>query len=89
METVELAEGQKIVIDSGHVVAFDPAVDFTTRKVSKGMLSSLKSGEFFVMEFSGPGRVITQSRIHGWSTGSRPRCRSPATRAVRRDPGRV
>jgi uncharacterized protein (TIGR00266 family) len=62
LDTVELGAGESFVVDSGHVVAFDPAVTFTTRKASAGIMNTLKSGEGFVMEFSGPGRVHTQSR---------------------------
>ncbi len=62
IEAVELAEGQSFVLDSGHLVAFDPSVQYTTRKVTKGIAATLKSGEGFVMEFTGPGRVLTQTR---------------------------
>lgn len=62
LDTVELAGGESIVIDSGHVVAFDPQVTFTTRKAAAGFMNTLKSGEGFVMEFTGPGRVYTQTR---------------------------
>ncbi|ADB51744.1 TIGR00266 family protein [Conexibacter woesei] len=65
LDTVELSAGEALVIDSGHVVAFDPSVQFTTRKVTKGMMATLKSGEGLVMEFTGPGRVLTQSRNPG------------------------
>lgn len=62
LDTVELAAGESFVLDSGHLVALDPAVQFTTRKVTKGLAATLKSGEGLVMEFTGPGRVMTQSR---------------------------
>jgi uncharacterized protein (TIGR00266 family) len=65
LEPVELAAGEAIVVDSGHVVAFDPAVSYTTRKASSGMINTLKSGEGFVMEFTGPGRIYTQTRNPG------------------------
>jgi uncharacterized protein (TIGR00266 family) len=65
IETVELAGGEQMVLDSGHLIAFDPTVEFTTRKVTKGIAQTLKSGEGFVMEFTGPGRVLTQSRNPG------------------------
>ncbi len=32
------------------------------RKVSRGIMSSLKSGEGWVFDFQGPGTVWTQSR---------------------------
>lgn len=76
LDTVELAAGESVVVDSGHVVAFDPSVQFTTRKVTKGMMATLKSGEGLVMEFSGPGRILTQSRdpsaLIGWLTTALP-----------------
>lgn len=62
LDTIELAAGESVVIDGGHVVAFDPGVQFITRKVTKGLMTTLKSGEGLVMEFTGPGRVLTQSR---------------------------
>ena len=76
IETLELAAGEKVVLDSGHLVAFDPTVEFITRKVTKGIMQTLKSGEGFVMEFTGPGRVLTQSRnpqgLIGWLTTELP-----------------
>jgi uncharacterized protein (TIGR00266 family) len=80
IETVELGAGEQIVIDSGHLVAFDPSTDFTTRKATKGIAQTLKSGEGFVMEFTGPGRILTQSRnpsaLITWLTTELPFSRS-------------
>ncbi|MDW5597242.1 TIGR00266 family protein [Conexibacter stalactiti] len=76
LDTIELAAGESVVLDSGHVVAFDPSTQFTTRKVSSGLMNTLKSGEGLVMEFSGPGRVLTQSRtpnaLVAWLTTALP-----------------
>jgi uncharacterized protein (TIGR00266 family) len=76
IEALELAAGEKVVLDSGHLVAFDPTVEFITRKVTKGIMQTLKSGEGFVMEFTGPGRVLTQTRnpqgLIGWLTTELP-----------------
>jgi len=76
IEQVELAAGEKVVLDSGHLVAFDPSVEFITRKATKGIMQTLKSGEGFVMEFTGPGRIITQTRnpqgLIGWLTTELP-----------------
>jgi uncharacterized protein (TIGR00266 family) len=65
IESIELGVGEQIVLDSGHLVAFDPTVEFTTRKVTKGIAQTLKSGEGFVMEFTGPGRILSQTRNTG------------------------
>ena len=76
IEQLELAAGEKVVLDSGHLVAFDPSVEFITRKVTKGIMQTLKSGEGFVMEFTGPGRILTQTRnpqgLIGWLTTELP-----------------
>jgi len=76
IEQLELAAGEKVVLDSGHLVAFDPSVEFITRKVTKGIMQTLKSGEGFVMEFTGPGRILTQTRnpqgLVGWLTEALP-----------------
>jgi uncharacterized protein (TIGR00266 family) len=80
IEQVELAAGEKVVLDSGHLVAFDPSVEFITRKATKGIMQTLKSGEGFVMEFTGPGRILTQTRnpqgLIGWLTTELPFSRS-------------
>ena len=76
IERLELGAGEKVVLDSGHLVAFDPSVEFITRKVTKGIIQTVKSGEGFVMEFTGPGRVLTQTRnpqgLIGWLTEALP-----------------
>lgn len=50
-----------MVVDTGHVVAFDATVDWNVRKVS-GMFTSLISGEGLVSEFTGTGNVWLQTR---------------------------
>lgn len=62
LDLVELKPDEGIVLDSGHMVAFDDGVSFTTRKASRGLMNTLKSGEGLVFEFTGPGRLWTQSR---------------------------
>jgi uncharacterized protein (TIGR00266 family) len=62
LDAIELGPGESVVVDSGHLVAFDPGVSFTTRKASTGLAHTLKSGEGLVMEFTGPGTIQTQTR---------------------------
>jgi len=62
LDTVELAAGETVTIDSGHVVAFAPTVQSALRKATSGIVQTLKSGEGFVFDFTGPGWVMTQSR---------------------------
>jgi uncharacterized protein (TIGR00266 family) len=58
---VELAAGQKYVVDTGHLVTFEDRLDFKVRKVS-GWKSTLFSGEGLVIEPTGPGELTLQTR---------------------------
>lgn len=76
VDLVELGEGESFVLDSGHMVAYDDGPRVRLRKVAKGLLQTVKSGEGFVFEFTGPGRVWTQSRnpaeFVGWLSAELP-----------------
>ncbi|MCU1483782.1 MAG: hypothetical protein JWN67_528 [Actinomycetia bacterium] len=62
IDRFELAAGETMVIDTGHVVAFADSVTSQLRKVTGGMAQTFKSGEGLVFDFTGPGWVLTQSR---------------------------
>jgi uncharacterized protein (TIGR00266 family) len=61
-DTLQVPAGEQVVVDSGHVVAFDPGIGMELTKASKGIVTSLKSGEGVVFRFTGPGWVMTQTR---------------------------
>ena len=50
-----------LIIDTGHIVAFGPGVQWNVKKVA-GLFTSLISGEGLVCEFSGRGDVWLQTR---------------------------
>ncbi len=56
-----LQAGERLVVDSGHIVAYDAYIAMQTRTTG-GVMKSLKSGEGLVLEITGPGLVWTQSR---------------------------
>jgi uncharacterized protein (TIGR00266 family) len=62
VDRVDLAAGETMVLDSAHMVAFSDDLTYTTRKVTSGIMQTLKSGEGLVFELAGPGTVWTQSR---------------------------
>lgn len=57
----ELAPGESMTLDTGHVVAFDETVQYRVRKAGSWK-STLLGGEGLVTEFTGPGRVWMQTR---------------------------
>lgn len=61
IRTTTLGEGETMVLDSGHVVAFDESVQYRIRKAG-GWKSMFLGGEGIVTEFTGPGRVWMQTR---------------------------
>ena len=57
----ELSHGEKYIVDTGHMVAFDETVNYRVTRVG-GLKSTLFSGEGLVVELTGPGRILIQSR---------------------------
>ena len=81
VDTLDLAPGEAITVDSGHVVAYDAGLQSRLRRAVEGRsMQSLKSGEGFVFDFSGPGRVMIQTRnpraLIEWLTAELPFSRS-------------
>lgn len=62
IDTINLQAGESVTIDTGHVVAYGPTVTSQIRRVATGLMQTLKSGEGYVFDFTGPGWVMTQSR---------------------------
>ena len=57
-----LAPGERYVIDTGHLVAWEGQMQYSLRKAASGFFKSFLSGEGMVAEFSGPGEVLIQTR---------------------------
>jgi uncharacterized protein (TIGR00266 family) len=63
VDVMDLEAGEVVTIDTGHVVAYDLGVRFQMRRAVRGRsIQSMKSGEGWVFDFTGPGRVLLQSR---------------------------
>lgn len=60
----DLAAGEVLTLDTGHVVAFEDTVQYSVRKAGSWK-STLLGGEGLVTDFSGPGRVWLQTRSSG------------------------
>ncbi len=60
----ELDVDGSLIVDTGHVVAFEDGLDFDVRRVG-GLKATLLSGEGLVAEFRGRGKVWIQTRSVG------------------------
>lgn len=58
----ELRCDGNIVIDTGHLVAWDATLQYKVGKSADGWLDSMLSGEGLVCHFSGQGRIWIQTR---------------------------
>ncbi|RLI80265.1 TIGR00266 family protein [Archaeoglobales archaeon] len=60
VEKIELND-ESLVVDTGHIVAFDEGLKFKVKRVG-GLKSTILSGEGLVAEFEGVGNVWIQTR---------------------------
>lgn len=58
---MNLAAGERYTVDTGHLVAFHDNMGFKVRAVG-GLKSTLFSGEGLVVDLTGPGKVLLQTR---------------------------
>ena len=57
-----LQAGERYVVDTGHLVAWEGTSQYTLRKAAAGFFRSMMSGEGIVAEFTGPGELLIQTR---------------------------
>jgi uncharacterized protein (TIGR00266 family) len=57
-----LAPGERYVVDTGHLVAWEGSTQYALRKAAAGFFRSMVSGEGIVAEFAGPGEILIQTR---------------------------
>ena len=57
-----LKPGERYVVDTGHLVAWEGTTQYTLRKAAAGFFRSVMSGEGIVAEFTGPGELLIQTR---------------------------
>lgn len=59
---IDVKAGETVIIDNHHLVAWPATMQYSIEKASKGIFSSITSGEGLVCRFTGPGTVYTQTR---------------------------
>jgi uncharacterized protein (TIGR00266 family) len=57
-----LQAGERYIVDTGHLVAWEGTTQYTLRKAASGFFRSMMSGEGIVAEFAGPGEILIQTR---------------------------
>lgn len=57
-----LRPGERYVVDTGHLVAWEAHMPYGLRKAATGFFRSFLSGEGLVAEFTGPGEILIQTR---------------------------
>lgn len=62
IHSINLEDGEEVIIDNGHLVAWPDYMSYKIEKASKGLFSSYASGEGIVCRFRGPGTVLIQTR---------------------------
>ena len=55
----------EVVIDTGHLVAFEDTLDYEITKATSSLVGSFLSGEGLVMRVRGKGRLLVQSHDAG------------------------
>lgn len=62
IHAINLAAGEEMIIDNGHLVAWPDYMNYKIEKAASGWISSITSGEAIVCRFRGEGVVLVQSR---------------------------
>jgi len=58
---VEIDCDDELVVDTGHLVAFEETLSYTIEKAGNSWVQSFLGGEGLVMKFRGTGRILVQS----------------------------
>lgn len=57
-----LQPGERYIVDTGHLVAWEAQMPYQLRKAAKSWFRSFLSGEGLTAEFIGPGEILIQTR---------------------------
>lgn len=56
----DLADGESIIVDTGHLVAYEDTIKFKVQKPREG--KHIQAGEWMICKYVGPGKVWLQTR---------------------------
>lgn len=82
VDTLDLQPGEAVTVDTGHVVAYDLAVQFRMRRAVEGRSAqSMKTGEGWVFDFIGPAASCCSPPTPTPPPSGSPPGRRPSSRA--------
>jgi uncharacterized protein (AIM24 family) len=70
VDLVTLEVGELITVEPGYLLAYSDQIQSRLRAVNQSMPQSVRSGEGLILDFAGPGQLLTQTRsvrsLAGW-----------------------
>ena len=69
IHTIDIPTGEQVMVDNGHLIAWDSAMKYDITKAASSWFSAMTTGSGFVCRFTGPGRVLVQTR-NPWGLGA-------------------
>ena len=69
IHAIDVPAGERVVVDNGHLIAWDSHMKYQITKGASSWLSAVTSGAGFVCQFTGPGRILVQTRSP-WGLGA-------------------
>ena len=67
LDLVTLAPGELVTVDPAHVVAYPDTVQCRLRALRPNAEQSVRTGAGLVLDFAGPGHLVTQTRSSGYA----------------------
>ena len=75
----ELEQGERFIVDNGHIVAFPADMRYDIGTAGSGLVSMVTTGEGLVCTFTGPGTILLQTRnLRTFTQSLNPFLRAPA-----------
>ncbi|MFL6143269.1 MAG: AIM24 family protein [Labedaea sp.] len=62
VDLVQLEPGELITVEPGYLLAYSESTQARLRAVSQSMPQSIRTGEGLLLDFAGPGQLLTQTR---------------------------
>ncbi len=62
IHVIDVTEGEEIIVDNGHLIAWESTLDYDISKGGSGLISMITAGEGFVCKFKGHGKIWVQTR---------------------------